>query len=194
MYGEHRLRLNLFISGCYESSLTEVKYANINPGVSVPKRNYDFSPATWILCNMVFSFRTMSRGVNIHVYAGIHLLSGQNSLVGSKETQCELRLNLLPRLSYRFSAFWLRSKCSIWSYQLNIWYGSHVLPSILNWFLPGDEVQELAPALSRVDPVLQYRWDRPTSPLSPQCRRPHCHDYVYKSRHQSALSAVDPQK
>jgi hypothetical protein len=28
---------------------------------------------------------------------------------------------------YRFSAFWLRSKCSICSYQLNIWYGSHVL-------------------------------------------------------------------
>ena len=69
------------------------------------------------------------------------------------------------RKLYRFSAFWLRSKCSICSYQLNIWYGSHVLPSILNWFLPGDEVQELAPALSRVDPVLQYRWDRPTSPI-----------------------------
>ena len=25
-------------------------------------------------------------------------------------------------LSYRFSAFWLRSKCSICSYQLNIWW------------------------------------------------------------------------
>ena len=77
------------------------------------------------------------------------------------------------RKLYRFSAFWLRSKCSICSYQLNIWYGSHVLPSILNWFLPGDEVQELAPASSRVDPVLQYRWDRPTSPIMPMtvCRR-----------------------
>ena len=31
--------------------------------------------------------------------------------------------------SYRFSAFWLRSKCSICSYQLNIWYGDHVSPS-----------------------------------------------------------------
>ena len=67
---------------------------------------------------------------------------------------------------YRFSAFWLRSKCSICSYQLNIWYRGHVPPSILNWFLQGDRVQELAPALSRVDLVLQYRQDRPTSPLT----------------------------
>ena len=37
--------------------------------------------------------------------------------------------------SYRFSAFWLRSKCSICSYQLNIWYENHVFSSILNWFL-----------------------------------------------------------
>ena len=29
-------------------------------------------------------------------------------------------------LWYRFSAFWLRSKCSICSYQLNIWYEDHV--------------------------------------------------------------------
>ena len=36
---------------------------------------------------------------------------------------------------YRFSAFWLRSKCSICSYQLNIWYVGHVPSSILNWFL-----------------------------------------------------------
>ena len=36
---------------------------------------------------------------------------------------------------HRFSAFWLRSKCSICSYQLNIWYDGHVPSSILNWFL-----------------------------------------------------------
>ena len=36
---------------------------------------------------------------------------------------------------YRFSAFWLRSKCSICSYQLNIWYGLHSRSRILNWFL-----------------------------------------------------------
>ena len=69
---------------------------------------------------------------------------------------------------HRFSAFWLRSKCSICSYQLNIWYGGHVPPSILNWFLQGDEVQELAPASSRVGLALQYRQDRPTSPLTPE--------------------------
>ena len=40
--------------------------------------------------------------------------------------------------SYRFSAFWLRSKCSICSYQLNIWYEVHVASSILNSFLQGD--------------------------------------------------------
>ena len=33
---------------------------------------------------------------------------------------------VLPVCSYRFSAFWLRSKCSICSYQLNIWYKDHV--------------------------------------------------------------------
>ena len=36
---------------------------------------------------------------------------------------------------YRFSAFWLRSKCSICSYQLNIWYVPHRGTTILNWFL-----------------------------------------------------------
>ena len=40
--------------------------------------------------------------------------------------------NMYP---YRFSAFWLRSKCSICSYQLNIWYGLHSRSRILNWFL-----------------------------------------------------------
>ena len=42
------------------------------------------------------------------------------------------------QLVHRFSAFWLRSKCSICSYQLNIWYEDHVSSSILNLFLPGD--------------------------------------------------------
>ena len=46
----------------------------------------------------------------------------------------------LTMSEYRFSAFWLRSKCSICSYQLNIWYGPHVGPTILNCFLEDDEV------------------------------------------------------
>ena len=79
----------------------------------------------------------------------------------------------LFHVQHRFSAFWLRSKCSICSYQLNIWYGGHVPPSILNWFLQGDEVQELAPASSRVGLALQCCQDRPTSPLRP--RDPHHH-------------------
>ena len=41
---------------------------------------------------------------------------------------------------HRFSAFWLRSKCSICSYQLNIWYEPHVGSTILNWFLDHGEV------------------------------------------------------
>ena len=43
-------------------------------------------------------------------------------------------------VSYRFSAFWLRSKCSICSYQLNIWYVAHWATTILNWFLELGEV------------------------------------------------------
>ena len=42
---------------------------------------------------------------------------------------------LVTIIQYRFSAFWLRSKCSICSYQLNIWYVPHRGTSILNWFL-----------------------------------------------------------
>ena len=85
--------------------------------------------------------------------------------------QLNIRLTTCRALMYtfsqhRFSAFWLRSKCSICSYQLNIWYGGHVPRSILNWFLQGDEVQELAPASSRVGLALQYRQDRPTSPFN----------------------------
>ncbi len=43
---------------------------------------------------------------------------------------------------YRFSAFWLRSKCSICSYQLNIWYEDHVFSPILNSFLIRDGLSE----------------------------------------------------
>ena len=71
------------------------------------------------------------------------------------------------RCLHRFSAFWLRSKCSICSYQLNIWYKGHVPFSILNLFLQGMECQELAPVLSRVDLALQYRKDWPT-PITTQ--------------------------
>ena len=75
-------------------------------------------------------------------------------------------------LCYRFSAFWLRSKCSICSYQLNIWYGSHVLSSILIWFLTGDGVLGLALALSQVSLVLQYHQDRPLPHSTPRAHKP----------------------
>ena len=44
------------------------------------------------------------------------------------------------KIWHRFSAFWLRSKCSICSYQLNIWYVPHWGTTILNWFLELGEV------------------------------------------------------
>ena len=49
---------------------------------------------------------------------------------------------------YRFSAFWLRSKCSICSYQLNIWYVPHWGTSILNWFLVLGEMSGACSALA----------------------------------------------
>ena len=78
-------------------------------------------------------------------------------LQSNPETQCtSWQIPFAP--PHRFSAFWLRSKCSICSYQLNICSDTgHVSPSILNRFLQGDEVQELAPASSRVGLALQYR-------------------------------------
>lgn len=49
---------------------------------------------------------------------------------------------------HRFSAFWLRSKCSICSYQLNIWYVPHWGTSILNWFLNTGEMSGACSALA----------------------------------------------
>ena len=58
-------------------------------------------------------------------------------------TLYQLRGHLDPASNqYRFSAFWLRSKCSICSYQLNIWYVDHVSTSILIWFLQGERLSE----------------------------------------------------
>ena len=92
------------------------------------------------------------------------------SLAAQPLPTCQLFLQTLVRMRgpwagpdlqalgwHRFSAFWLRSKCSICSYQLNIWYESHRLSSILIWFLKGDLVLELAPPKSRVGLALQYR-------------------------------------
>ena len=49
---------------------------------------------------------------------------------------------------HRFSAYWLRSKCSICSYQLNIWYVAHWVTTILNWFLKLGEVAGACSALT----------------------------------------------
>ena len=49
------------------------------------------------------------------------LRSIKNVWTGRTLLSIDIRVNLCPL--YRFSAFWLRSKCSICSYQLNIWQG-----------------------------------------------------------------------
>ena len=53
-----------------------------------------------------------------------------------------------PRVRHRFSAFWLRSKCSICSYQLNIWYVPYMGTTILNWFLVSGEMSGACSALA----------------------------------------------
>ena len=88
------------------------------------------------------------------------LRSIKNVWTGRTLLSIHIRVNLCPL--YRFSAFWLRSKCSICSYQLNIWYEDHVSSSILNGFLQGMERQELAPVPWRVGLALQYCKDRLT--------------------------------
>ena len=54
----------------------------------------------------------------------------------------------ISSILHRFSAFWLRSKCSICSYQLNIWYVASIATSILNWFLVWGEMPGACSALA----------------------------------------------
>ena len=63
-------------------------------------------------------------------------------------------------LDYRFSAFRLRSKCSICSYQLNLWYVSYWIHWDC-WFLDSGRLVELAPLRPRVGPVSHCLRDRP---------------------------------
>ena len=50
---------------------------------------------------------------------------GQNVIDMKMGTRTWHIIIFWTRCRYRFSAFWLRSKCSICSYQLNIWYALH---------------------------------------------------------------------
>ena len=53
---------------------------------------------------------------NFLVYWGVHFGMTETANVSKAEVQ-----NAISKTNgYRFSAFWLRSKCSICSYQLNI--------------------------------------------------------------------------
>ena len=99
------------------------------------------------------------KGLSVDMHKSHALDTVPDDLMTKWSTQIGFQILSLncSSIKYRFSAFWLRSKCSICSYQLNIWYETHVVSSILNWFLSGDRVQELAPALSRVGLALQCR-------------------------------------
>ena len=90
-------------------------------------------------------------------------------------------------LRYRFSAFWLRSKCSICSYQLNIWYVPHWGTSILNWFLQIGEMSRACSALATGWPgiavppgigPLQSNKDSFIPPFS-RSTLPFCSEYVH---------------
>ena len=106
--------------------------------------------------------------IMINLNQGIGIKHPKAQMIQWKYVHSKARVILVSLLtqhdlrSASLLGLWLRSKCSICSYQLDIWYGDHVSPSILNWFLKGDEVQELAPASSRVGLALQYRQDRLT--------------------------------
>ena len=95
-----------------------------------------------------------------------------SSLLMTNMTTCQWiwKTNVIQTITviiflYRFSAFWLRSKCSICSYQLNIWYEDQVFSSILNWFLNGDGIPMLALILSIVILELQYLKVWRTAPI-----------------------------
>ena len=76
---------------------------------------------------------------------------------------CSSQILIQPSTLHRFSAFWLRSKCSICSYQLNIWYVLHWGTSILNSFLQlGEDAGACSDFSTGLGPVLQYFRDRPT--------------------------------
>ena len=87
---------------------------------------------------MSLTFRTL-RIINTNVCS---LPPTKGNSLKKKEPKCIVILIWLRPITtslwHRFSAFWLRSKCSICSYQLNIWYEDHVSSSILNLFLQGD--------------------------------------------------------
>ena len=96
---------------------------------------------TWCVEGMSWWQQVPSAGLNFQDDRSLSLTVGVDV---SFETKAQYQLWYLDRVGpdtkltftwHRFSAFWLRSKCSICSYQLNIWYEGHVPSSILNWFL-----------------------------------------------------------
>ena len=100
----------------------------------------------WILAvvvtNLSFSIFVLSFSLNPFfktnkVTTVIHLIVDRKKQLPFWKGLCTDSLTGQPGNMdpYRFSAFWLRSKCSICSYQLNIWYGLHSRSRILNWFL-----------------------------------------------------------
>ena len=95
-----------------------------------------------VVTNLSFSFFVIPLSLNQFfktnkVTTVIHFVVDRKSNCHFEKGLCTDSLTGQPGNTdlYRFSAFWLRSKCSICSYQLNIWYGLHSRSRILNWFL-----------------------------------------------------------
>jgi len=68
------------------------------------------------------------------------------------------------RYNHSLWHFWLRSKCSICSYQFHIWYVPYPRTSILNWFL---DLGEDAGACSGISTLLSTHDWRPNSSSCP---------------------------
>ena len=153
MYGGHQLRLVLFISGCQPTASTRIAPdGRPSTQAAVNRRIRPISPAPST------RRQVSSRSLHCrHADQTGHSVAPNPPHTAARPVDMRVVMANRANPGYRFSAFWLRSKCSICSYQLNIWYGDHVSPSILNWFLTGEWVQELAPTRSRVGLALQYR-------------------------------------
>ena len=91
-------------------------------------------------------------------------------------------------LSYRFSAFWLRSKCSICSYQLNIWYEDHVSSSILNLFLQGDGMSGACSGSIKSWPSIAVPLGLAHFPTKKKCDRSFCFPKSFIGEHLDYVS------
>ena len=123
-----------------------------------------FADYLWRFIVVFLSLNQENCKIKFHLYTLIVLLNVQGKFSNKKKRKTKTNDPLMQHhyflidwflynhfatlFVYRFSAFWLRSKCSICSYQLNIWYVPHWGTSILNWFLDIGEMSGACSALA----------------------------------------------